>query len=388
MKRRDFMRNAALLGTTVGLVRASGAWSIAPMVVEERRRSLAFQQDESDRSLSRDPMAIQRSTLVVSGLDVSTLNERYLGMLKAGGVNCWHKSMGGTQSFADVYNFLDQHSDTIIPVTTVREIRQAYQQGKIGLVFGWQSAEVLESKQSNAEVYSRTALRAYYELGLRIVGIAYNLVNDFGAGCLHRYVGLTRAGRRLVEEIHNLRIVLDVGGHTGEQTSLDAIAMSKGVPVICSHANAAGIVDNPRNISDRLIEAIAKTGGVVGILATNDYHARSRKDAHIPRSPQASLKAHLDHYDYVRKLVGVDHVGIGPDFIEGRAIDYEAVTRANTFPREVKSDGPWILVKGFENITELPNVIRGLIKRGWSAGEIRKVLGENWLRVYKQVWGV
>jgi membrane dipeptidase len=87
-------------------------------------------------------------------------------------------------------------------------------------------------------------------------------------------------------------------------------------------------------------------------------------------------------------LVGVDHVGIGPDFIEGREIDYEVVTRSNTFPREVKSDGPWILVKGFENITELPNVIRGLIKRGWSAGEIRKVLGENWLRVYKQVWGV
>lgn len=387
MKRREFMRNAALVGATAGFVQVSKAWFLGPMPTKSRRQSLTFQQDESDRSPSRDPIAIQRSTLVVSGLDVATLNERYLGMLKAGGVNCWHKSMGGIQSFADVYDFLDKHSDTIIPVTTVREITQAHRKNKIGLVFGWQGAEVLESKQSKAEDYSRTTFRAYYELGLRIVGIAYNLVNDFGAGCLHPYVGLTRAGRRLVEEIHNLRVILDVGGHTGEQTSLDAIEMSKGVPVICSHTNIAGIVDNPRNISDRLIEAIAKTGGVIGINATNDYHIRSRKDAHIPRSPQVNLGVHLDMYDYVRKLVGADHVGLAPDFIEGRSIDYEAVTRANTFPREVKSDGPWIYVKGFENITELPNVTRGLIKRGWSTGEILKVLGENWLRVYKQVWG-
>lgn len=383
MNRREFMQNAAFLGATSGLTCLSGAWTATVLEAEKRPRFLA--QEESDRGPGRDPLAIQRSTLVVDGLSPYVLNEEYLEMLKAADVNCWHKSMRDVQSFANVYNFLDAHSDEIIATTTVREIRQAHKQGKIALLFGWQAANVLGDAPGEPPP---TALRAYYQLGLRICGIAYNVSNIFGGGCLEPHIGLTRAGRRLVEEIHKLNIVLDVGGHTAEQASLDAISMSAGVPVICSHTNVQALNDNPRCVNDLIIEAIAKTGGVIGLTALSDLHVRSRKDAHIPVTPQTGLEKHLDQYDYIRKLVGVDHIGLGPDFSKKPASGGGPSNRAVMSP-EAYSDAPgfWYWVKGFENISELSNVTRGLIQRGWSTGEIRKVLGENWLRLYKQVWG-
>lgn len=385
MNRRAFMRTATIVGAAAGFARLSGAWAMPPTVVEQGSGVVAPTLDELDRSPGRDPWAIQRSTLVVDGLDSSALlNEKYLEILKAGGVNCLSGGAGGggIQGFADAYNFLDNHSDEIILATTVREIRQAQQQDKLAVVWGWQSAEALGDPNRPP----RTPLRAYYQLGLRRCGIAYNVANWFGGGCLEPDVGLTRAGRRLVEEVHKLGIVLDVGGHTGEQTSLDAIALSAGRLVICSHTNVAALNDNPRCISDRLIEAIAKTGGVIGLTALNDFHVRSRTDVNIPRSPQTTLDKHLDQYDYLRQLVGADHIGLGPDFVEGRFIPLETLNPLLN-GREIGSDPPWLYVKGFENIAELPNVTRGLIERGWSTGEIRKVLGENWLRVYEKVWG-
>lgn len=348
-------------------------------------------KDEDSRSPDRDPMEILRSTVVVDGLDCSRINEVYLKKLSEAGVDCWHMSMEGFQSFqnfSDVYNIIDKHSNKIVVTTTVREIRQASEQGKIALVFGWQSPEALGMKQIDPLTGPpKTVLRGYYQLGLRICGLAYNLANIFGAGNFEPHIGLTRAGRRLVEEIHNLNMILDVGGHTGEQTSLDALEMSADRPVICSHTNIASIADNPRCTSDRLIEAIAATGGVIGLTAVNDFHTRGRQDINVPLSPRATLEEHLDQFEYLKKIVGIDHIGIGPDFIEGWDIDFDFVNQSAAINREIVSDGPWRYVKGFEDISELPSLARGLIKRGWSTGDLRKVLGENWLRVFEMVWG-
>ena len=222
-------------------------------------------------------------------------------------------------------------------------------------------------------------------MGLRICGLVYNAANAFGGGALDPTVGLTRAGRRLVEEIHAQNIVLDVGGHTGEQTSFDALDMSDGVPVICSHTNMRALVDNPRNMTDKLIEKIASTGGVIGVTSFNDFHARTRDDIDVPVTPQVSLDKHLDQYDYLKKLVGVDHIGLGPDFMYGRT-DLNVMIR-ELWPTDTYSEMPWLMVKGFETISDLPNVTQGLMERGWSNSDIRKLLGENWLRVYAQVWG-
>jgi membrane dipeptidase len=230
----------------------------------------------------------------------------------------------------------------------------------------------------------------YYDLGLRIHGICYNVANIFGGGCVDPRVPLTRAGRWLVEQIHAKRILLDVGGHTGEQTSLDALAISSGVPVVCTHTNAAALVPNLRATSDRVLEAIARTGGVVGVTAISDFQTRHAGNyrAHGKTSPQASLETHLDQYDYLKKLIGVDHIGLGPDFVWGWGETFNMqADQSITFPPEALSDGPAVTVKDFEDISKLPNLIRGLRSRGWSDAELARVLGGNWIRVYQRVWG-
>jgi membrane dipeptidase len=230
----------------------------------------------------------------------------------------------------------------------------------------------------------------YHGLGLRLQGICYNVANMFGGGCVDPRVPLTRAGRRLVEEVHKLRIVLDVGGHTGEQTSLDALEMSSGVPVVCTHTNAAALNPNLRATSDRVMEAIAKTGGVVGITAISDFQVRNQSNyrSHGPRSPQITLDKHLEQYEYVKKLIGIDHIGLGPDFVWGwgEQFNHKAEDSA-TFPPEALSDGPAATTAGYENISKLPNLVMALRGRGWSDDELDRLLGANWLRVYERVWG-
>lgn len=338
-----------------------------------------------DETKVQEARKLQRSTVVVDGLDGAALTPGYLTMLKSGGVNCWHQSVGGLASFANVLSFLDQHAHTIVQAGTVREIRQARDQRKLSHVSGWQMADpLLDDANGQGRLQN---LRVYRELGLRIASIAYNNSNIFGGGCLDPDVPLTRLGQKYIEALHAQRILVDVGGHTGERTSFDAIQISKGVPIICSHTNARALMDNPRNATDRLMEAIAKTGGVIGLTSVSDFHTRSRKDAKVRRSPQATLDKLVAHFDHVKRLVGADHIGISPDFMTGR-VDLDAMgMNRQLWPEDVYSDHPWNMVKGFETIVELPNVTQALLNRGWSQADVRKVLGENWLRVYEKAWG-
>ncbi len=199
---------------------------------------------------------------------------------------------------------------------------------------------------------------------------------------------LTRAGRRLVEEVHRHRILLDVGGHTGERTSFDAIDLSAGVPVIASHTDFAALNPNIRCISDRLAERIARSGGVIGLTAVSDFIMRNAAAAARDgaTSPLAPLGVLLDHYDYGRRLVGADHLALGPDFLWGQAPVAVDPADAATFTPDSLSAGPVRTVAGFEDISKLPALIAGLRTRGWTQGELDLVLGENWLRVYP-VWG-
>jgi membrane dipeptidase len=336
----------------------------------------------------------QAPRIVVDGLDTSIVNEGFLELVATGGVDCVHKSLDNTATYAAIYAFLHTQRSRAVLTLTVREIREAKAQGKRSFVFGVQHANLLEAliPKSVVGLYPtmETGLQNYYDLGLRIHGICYNVANIFGGGCMDPAVPLTRAGRWLVEAIHKRRLLLDVGGHTGEQTSLDALAMSSGVPVVCTHTNVAALNPNPRASSDRVFEAIAKTGGVVGVTAISDFHVRSRNTykAHGPVSPQATLDIHLDQYDYLKKLIGVDHIGLGPDFVWGWGETFNSQPDVSVaFPPEALSSGPAVTVKDFENISKLPNLIAGLKRRGWSEPELDKLLGGNWLRVYEKAWG-
>ena len=364
MKRRDFVRNVAFVGATAGLVRAAEPGAMA-----------SFQLDESDRSPGRDPMAILRSTIVSDACNGGPMNETYLKKLKAVGLTT-RVGGGGRIPFPD----------EMVLATTVREIQQAYKQGKIAQIYGPQSADFLGTEHNRSTGDPRPPVAEFYEQGLRLCGISYNVVNIYGGGCLEPHVGLTRAGRRLVEEIHKLRVVLDVGGHTGEKTTLDAIEMAPEIPVVDTHTNVLALNNNPRNDSDRVIEAIAKTGGVIGLATMSSLMSRNPTNSHLKNAPQVGLDTYLDQFDYIRKLVGVDHVGLGTDNISEDADKVRRGANPAVMSPEIYNYYR-TYVKGFESIAELPNVVRGLIKRGWSTGEIRKVMGENWIRVLEKVWG-
>jgi membrane dipeptidase len=339
--------------------------------------------------------------LVVDGLDCSSVSQQFLDALRKGGANCVHLTVGGitedsggTPGFGTVYEFADTHGDQLVIATSVRDIRRAAQEGKVAFVLGWQDAEILDGPLRASRVFTtmNESLRAYSQLGLRIVGICFNNSNLFGGGCLEQREPLTQAGHRLVEEIHKRNLLLDVGGHTGEQTSLDAIEISNGVPVVSTHTNAAAINPNMRCISDRLAEAIARTGGVIGVNALSDFHNRNAKSALVQgdKSPQVTMDKHLDQYDYFRKLVGVEHLGLGPDFELGTKWSSEGEPSADVslnWPYGESSTGGLSYIKGYENISELPNLVAGLKGRGWSDAELDKLLGGNWLRVYERVWG-
>ena len=336
---------------------------------------------------------LDKNPIIVDGLDTSTMSADFIVMLRKGGVHCVHKTVGDALNIGEHYHFIEKHSDDLMLAKTVADIHRAKKINKIAIVMGTQSAVRLDPILREARQYSSItrSLQAYHGLGLRILGLCYNNNNIFGGGNLNPSSPLTRAGRVLVEEIHKLNIILDVGGHTGEQTSLDAIALSDGVPVMCSHTNMAGLMPNVRAISDKLCDAIAGTGGVIGITAISDFHTRGSNNyqKHGSRSPQATMAQHLDQYDYVKKRVGIDHVALGSDFVCGWGDELELNTEGHLgWTTDMLSDGPIHLVEGYKDISEIGNVIKGLKDRGWSNKELNKLLGGNWLRLYKQVWGV
>ena len=343
--------------------------------------------------------SIAASKLFVSGCDPSPLSTDYLKMLREAGVDCWvwnaesGRSKNALPYFSEAYEFMDRHAGQLTIAKSVKDVQQAHLENKVAMVLGWQATNPLEDEESNWRFKPlKTNLRAYVELGLRICGISYNLSNYFGGGCLDPHIGLSKAGRYVVEELHKHRVLVDIGGHTGEQTSLDALAMSAGVPLVCSHSNAATLADNPRNTSNRVLEGIARSGGVVGLCAVSDFVTRGREDAKILQWPQATLDDWLQHFDYLKKLIGVDHMGLGPDFTEGWRPESGFVNpdeEAFYFPAAMISANqpPIVYVKGFEKITQIVNLEKALRERGWSDTEIQKVFGDNWLRVYEQVWG-
>ena len=329
-----------------------------------------------------------KSSLIINGLDSSILSEEYMEMMRNVGVNCCHLSLddSGLRGFSELHEFIDKHHERVLLVKDIQDIFESNNQGKLGIIAGWQSGNDLSNGRHGVNDWwspkPQTQLRAYKELGLRICGIAYQISNVFGGGAIDGHVGLSKAGRTLVEEIHRLNIILDIGGHTGDKASMDALEISEGVPVICSHGNARAIANSSRNLSDEMIISIARTGGVIGINAINDFVMRGKDMARLRETPLGTSHDMVRHLEYMRNLVGIDHIGLGPDFTWGMS----DVRDRSIFGTDAQDAGPRRFVKGFENISQLGNVVSALRERDWNDGELDAVFSQNWLRVYQAVW--
>lgn len=266
------------------------------------------------------------------------------------------------------------HQDFVIKGETLADIEYARETGRIAHIFALEAATMIENEVDRLDVL--------YGIGVRQMGIAYSEANTLGSGLKERGDGgLTYFGERAVERMNKLGIAIDVS-HSGDQTSLDTIKHSK-VPVFITHAGARAVWPTNRMKPDEVITACAERGGVIGIEAAPHTTLS-------PKHPHHSLESVMDHFEYCVDLVGIEHVTFGPDTLFGDHVGLHDAFAANLSIAQAHShiDHPRVeYVDGVENPAEaFFNIIGWLVKHGYSDDEIRLVVGQNTLRVLKEVW--
>ncbi len=274
-----------------------------------------------------------------------------------------------------------KYPDKLALALSANDIRREYKAGKLASLLGLEGGHAIEN--------SLGALRAYYDLGVRYMTLTHNVTLDWADAALDsaKHGGLTPFGDSVVREMNRLGMLVDLS-HVSPGTISDALNVTQ-APVIFSHSGARALVDVPRNVPDSILRRVTTNGGIVmvpfvtGFVSPEvfrydestrqiitDLQAKYGKDtAAITREitqwrvahpePRATLSQVADQIDYVRKVAGVDHVGIGGDF-----------------------DGISEVVLGLEDVSKYPALFAELARRGWSDAELKKLAGENLLRVF------
>jgi len=224
-----------------------------------------------------------------------------------------------------------------------------------------------------------------YDVGLRMLQLTYNIQDFVGTGCTDRTgAGLSNFGLEVVRRCNELGVVVDVA-HCSAQTALDACAASE-VPIVASHTAAKALRDHDRAMTDGELEAIAATGGVVGIVTVPEFLSADG----VPGGPGATIDAMLDHVEHAVKVVGVEHVGIGTDWpMCAPEWTLDVVMRQWVLEHGFTEEhdlGLTSTLDGFGDYRDMPNITRGLVARGYTDDDIRAVLGGNVLRVFDAVW--
>lgn len=280
------------------------------------------------------------------------------------------------------WHLVARRHDNVVTVETADDIRQAKADDEVALLLASQDGTFIGDNLHRIE--------AFHRLGLRTLIPTYNRANNICAGCLEATdAGLTRFGRKVVEECNRLGLVLDCS-HLGYRSSLDIIEESDD-PVVFSHSNVRHLADNPRNIVDDQIEACAEAGGVIGLAPFGPFIKRADQDE------WPSLDDFLDHVDHVADLTGsTDHIGIGTDLSLGTYPDHEHDPWGEPDYPDVSKDyneavtgnvrSPKRMLRDFHMYPHVTNLIEKLHERGYDDRDVEKILGGNYLRVYDEVW--
>lgn len=276
-----------------------------------------------------------------------------------------------------------KYPERLVFATSTADVRRAFAAHKVGSLIGLEGGHAIEN--------SLEVLRSYYDLGARYLTLTHNVTLDWVDAALDsaRHGGLTPFGKEVVREMNRLGMLCDLA-HVSPSVMSNVLDVSV-APVIFSHSGARALVDHPRNVPDSILRRVPSNGGVVMVPFVNSFVSRAvfNDDAEINRvaadlrrrfpgdtvgqrrefaawrqahpRPKATIADVADHIDYVRKIAGVDHVGIGSDF-----------------------DGITENVVGLEDVSTFPALFAELARRGWSDADLRKLAGENVLRAFKQ----
>jgi membrane dipeptidase len=259
------------------------------------------------------------------------------------------------------------HQDLLVKAGSVEDVRDAHANGQVAWVPAVETSRMIENELDRIEVL--------FGAGIRKLGITYSESNALASGLGERRdAGLTAFGAEAVERMNDVGMAIGLS-HSSDQTTLDVCEITDD-PVFLSHNGARELLDVPRLDPDEVLEAVADTGGVIGITAAPHNSATYE-------TPRHSVESAMEHFEYVRELVGIDHVSFGPDAMYG---DHRGLHRlADSGPPEGIENIDY--VKGLDNPTEAwHNFVRYLVREGYSDEEVEKVLGGNTLRALSSIW--
>jgi len=322
--------------------------------------------------------SIHSSSIVIDGLVVSRWSRSIFEHMKQGGLtaaNCtcsiWENFRDTMQNIADWKRWMREHSDLIIPVKTTADIQQAKTEGKVGIILGFQNTSAIEDRLDTLAIFK--------ELGVGVIQLTYNTQNLVGCGCWEETDGgLSGFGHEVVAEMNRLGIVIDLS-HVGPKTAEDAIRHSK-KPCAYSHVCPAGLFNHPRNKTDEQLRTIVDKGGFVGVATYAPF---------MRRGVDSTLDDCVDVFEYMINVCGEGNVGIGTDFTQDQdEAFFDWLRHDKGYARRVvPTRGTAPAIKGLENLAQYPNLTMAMERRGWSEERIRAVLGQNWLRFLREVWG-
>lgn len=336
-------------------IKSNASWGISREAEALHSRSLVWDNHgclplELDKNLEFIPQ-LQRYR--AAGVDVVSINTGY-GEIEL--EDC-------IRVLAQMRDWITAHPEQYLLVNSVADIKEAREYSKLAVTFDLEGAAPLQRQISLVPML--------YDLGVRWMLIAYNRENWAGGGCHEPDRGLTAQGEQLVDKMNEVGMVVCLS-HTGYRTAMDTIDYSR-QPVIFSHSNVLALKKHARNIPDELITACVRKGGVIGINGVNIFLG----------SGAADVERIADHIDYIVQLAGIDHVGIGLDYIFDQT-EITTVTKkmTKTFPVTAGYDVT-IEVVAPENF---PQLTECLLERSYPEEDIRKILGKNLLRIAGQVW--
>jgi membrane dipeptidase len=279
---------------------------------------------------------------------------------------------------AIVSNIIANNPDVFMTVLRGQDLSLAKRSGRMGIIYNLQDTTALETDLKR--------VRTLWLAGVRVIQLTYNKRNLCGDGALEpANAGLSDFGRQVIAELEKNKVLLNLS-HGGQRTIAEAIAAAKAPPAI-THSGCRDLVDNPRNVYDRELRALADKGGVVGI-----YFMPFLREAGM-----ASSEDVLRHLEHAVKVCGEDHVGIGTDGgLSALVMDDKARERQRQFYEHRKAQGiaaPGEAADVFNIVTEyntprrLETLANDLARRGWTQTRIEKILGGNFARLFTEVWG-
>lgn len=314
--------------------------------------------------------SLHDSLTVIDGLIISNWSREVFEAMHAGGVtaaNCtccvWENFHHTMMNIAQWKRWFVEHGDIIMQVRTGADIRRAKQEGKVGILLGWQNTAGIEDRIDT--------LALFKDLGIGVVQLTYNTQNLVGSGCWEGTDGgLSGFGREVVMEMNRLGMLVDLS-HVGPNTSRDAVLVSQR-PCTYSHVAPRGLFDHPRNKTDAELRFVVERGGFVGLATYPPF---------LSTGAETTLEDCVALFEYMLNVCGESNVGIGTDFTQGQdEAFFDWLRHDKGYARRmVPSKGTAPTVEGFPSLAGYGELTRAMEKAGWPESRIRGVMGENWL---------